>query len=66
MDHQKSKKVAYQNGIRDFQNFSQSETQKFYSVQPLFCLETEFSGEVDFQNSVTSKPLHRQGHMSNG
>jgi hypothetical protein len=55
MDHRKGERVGYQNGIQDFQRFSQSDTQKFSSVQPLFYPETEFSSEVDLQNSVTSK-----------
>jgi thermostable 8-oxoguanine DNA glycosylase len=55
MDHQKAERVAYSNGIRDFRSFGQSETQKFSSVQLLFCLETKFNNEVDLQNSVTSK-----------
>jgi hypothetical protein len=49
--------VSYHNGIRDFQSFGKSETQKLSSVQPLFCPETEISSEVDIQNSVTSKPF---------
>jgi hypothetical protein len=57
MDHPKAERVGYRNGIRDFQSFSKFETQKLSSVQALFCLETEFSSEVDFQNSVTSKPF---------
>jgi hypothetical protein len=55
MDHQKYERVAYRNGIRDFYSFSQSETQKFSSILPLFYPETEFSSEVNLQNSVTSK-----------
>jgi hypothetical protein len=31
--------------------------QKLSSIQPLFCQETEFSSEVDLQNSVTPKLL---------
>jgi hypothetical protein len=54
-DHRKSERVAYRNGIDNFWNFGQSEAQKFSSVQPLFCPETEFNSEVDHQNSVTSK-----------
>jgi flagellar assembly factor FliW len=57
MHHQKAEKIAYHNGIRDFQSFGQFEIQKLSSVQPLFCLETEISSEVDLQNSVTSKPF---------
>jgi hypothetical protein len=47
MDHQKSERVAYRNGIQNFWNFGQSKAQKFSSVQPLFCPETEFNSEVD-------------------
>jgi hypothetical protein len=57
MDHQKSERVAYQFGIRDFRSFGQSKAQKLSSVQPLFCLGTEFSSDVDRQNPVTSKPF---------
>jgi hypothetical protein len=39
MDHRKYERVIYQNGIWDFQSFSQSETQKLSSSQPLFCPE---------------------------
>jgi hypothetical protein len=35
------------------------------SIQPLFFPETEFSSEVDFQNSVTSKPFSGQSRMYN-
>jgi hypothetical protein len=66
MDHQKAERVAYHNGIRDFWSFGQSDNQNMSSVQPLFCPETEFSSEVDLQNSITSKPFIRQSHMSNG
>jgi hypothetical protein len=45
MDHQKAERVAYHNGIWDFQG--QSDTQKLSSVQPLFCLETEISSDVN-------------------
>jgi hypothetical protein len=55
IDHQKTEIVPYRNDIWSFQSFGQSEAQKFSSVQPLFCPETEFSCEVDLQNSVTSK-----------
>jgi hypothetical protein len=55
MYHRKSERVAYHNGIRDFQSFGQSETQKLGSFQLQFCLETEISSEVDLQNFVTSK-----------
>jgi hypothetical protein len=57
MDHRKAERVAYHNGIRDFQSFSQSEIQKLSSVQPQFCPETEISSEVDLYNSVSSKLL---------
>jgi hypothetical protein len=57
MDHQKDERFAYRNDIHCFQSFGQSEAQKVRSVQPLFCPETEFSSDVDRQNSVTSKPL---------
>jgi hypothetical protein len=56
MDHRKAERVSYHNDIWDFRSFDQSETQKLSSVQPLFCPETEFSSEVNLQNSVTSKP----------
>jgi hypothetical protein len=39
MDHRKYERLIYQNGIQDFQSFSQSETQKLSSIQPLFCPE---------------------------
>jgi hypothetical protein len=57
MDHQKYERVYYRNGIRSFRSFGQSEAQKFSSVRPLFCPETEFSSEVNLQNFVTSKLL---------
>jgi hypothetical protein len=66
VDHQKAERVTYQNGIHDFQSFGQSETQMLRSVQPLFYPETEFSSDVDRQNSVTSKPISGQSCMSNG
>jgi hypothetical protein len=66
MDHWKSERVAYWNGIQDFRSFSLSETQKFSSIQPLFCPETEFSSEVNLQNSVTPKPLSGHGYVTNG
>jgi hypothetical protein len=59
MNHQKTERVAYRNGIQNFQSFSQSEAQKLRSVHPLFFLETEFSSDIDRQKSVTSKPLSR-------
>jgi hypothetical protein len=59
MDHQKSERVSYRNGIWDLRSFDQSETQKLSSVQPLFCPETEFNSECDIQNYVTPKPLVR-------
>jgi hypothetical protein len=60
MDHQNSEKVTYQNGIRDFQSFGLSET------SAAVLSRTEFSSDIDHQNSITSKPLRGQGHMSNG
>jgi hypothetical protein len=33
---------------------------------PLFCLDAEFSSDVDRQNSVTSKPSRGQSRMGNG
>jgi len=66
MDRRKAERVTYRNGIRDFRSFGQSETQKLSFVQPLFCPETEFSSEVNLQNSVTSKPLSGQSRVSNG
>jgi hypothetical protein len=33
MDHQKGVRVAYRNGIQDFQSVGQSETQKLSSAQ---------------------------------
>jgi hypothetical protein len=65
MDHQKSERVSYRNGIRDFQSFVLSKTQKFSSVQPMFYPETKFSSKVNLQNSITPKPLSGQGYMSN-
>jgi hypothetical protein len=56
MDHRKVERVFYRNGMRDW-GFDQSKTQKLSSVQPLFCLEAEFSSEVELQNIVTSKPF---------
>jgi hypothetical protein len=55
MDHQKAERVSYHDGIWDVQS----------SVQPLFCLEAEFSSEVDLQNSITFKPLLGWGWISN-
>jgi hypothetical protein len=52
MNHQKSERATYRNGIRDFWSFGQSETQKLICVPPLFCPETEFSSEVDLQNKM--------------
>jgi hypothetical protein len=59
MNHRKAERVSYHNGIRDFWSFGQSETQKLGSVQLQFCPEIEISSEVDFRNSVTSKPFSR-------
>jgi hypothetical protein len=57
MDHWKAEKVTNRNGIRDFQSFILSKTQKLNSVQLLFCPKTEFGSEIDLQKSVTSKPF---------
>jgi hypothetical protein len=57
MDRRKAERVAYHFCIRDFWSFSQSKKQMLISVQPLFCPETEFSSDVDHQNSVASKML---------
>jgi hypothetical protein len=65
MDHREAERVAYRNGIRNFQSFSQSETQELSSVQPLFHSETKFSSEVHLQCSVTSKPFLGWGLISN-
>jgi hypothetical protein len=65
MDHRKHERVVYRNGIWIFWNFDQSETQKFSSVQPLLCPETEFSSDVDLQNSLTSKLFVGWGWISN-
>jgi hypothetical protein len=43
MDHRKSERISYRDGIQDVWSFGQSETQKLSSVQPLFYLETRFS-----------------------
>jgi hypothetical protein len=66
MDYQKAERVAYLFSIWDFRNFGQSEAQMLNFVQPLFSRETEFSSNVNCQNSVTSKPLSEQSHMGNG
>jgi hypothetical protein len=66
MDRRKDERVSYHNGIRDIWSFSQSEAQKLGSVQPLFCPKLEFSSEVGFRMSVTSKPFSGQSCMSNG
>jgi hypothetical protein len=65
MDHRKAERVSYHYGIRYFRSFSQSETQKLCSVQPMFCPKTEISSEVGFQNYVTSNPLGGYNRMSN-
>jgi hypothetical protein len=66
MDHQKVERIAFRNGIWDFQSFYQSETGNWRSIALLFCLETEYSSDVGRQNSVFSKPFSGQSHMSNG
>jgi hypothetical protein len=65
MDRRKAERVAYHDGIWDFQCFSQSKTQKLSFVQPLFYPEAEFSNEVELRNAVTSKPFSEQSHISN-
>jgi hypothetical protein len=65
IDHRRAERVAYHNCIQDFWSFGQSETQKFSSIQLLFCPETEFSSKVDAQNSVTSKSFVGWGWISN-
>jgi hypothetical protein len=57
MNHQKSERVSYHDGIWYFRSFGQSETRKLSSVQLLFCPETEISNKVGLRNSVTSKPF---------
>jgi hypothetical protein len=47
MDRRKAERVAYRDGIWDFQSFSQPKTQKLSFVQPLFYPEAEFSNEVE-------------------
>jgi hypothetical protein len=67
MDHRKAESVVFWNSIQDFRSFSQSEVERWRSVPPLFCLETEFSSNVDRRTSVTSKPfINGQSRMSNG
>jgi hypothetical protein len=46
MDHQNVERVAYHNGIWDFQILGQSETQKFCSAAVM--TRTKFSSEVNF------------------
>jgi hypothetical protein len=65
MVHRKAERVSYQFVIQDFWSFGQSEAHKLNSIQPLFCPETEFSSDIDHQNSITSKPLSEQSHMGN-
>jgi hypothetical protein len=62
----KVERIAFRNGIWDFQSFYQSETGNWRSIALLFCLETEYSSDVGRQNSVFSKPFSGQSHMSNG
>jgi hypothetical protein len=66
MDHQKAERVAHWNSIWDIWSFDESEAGNWRSVLPLFYPETEFSSNIDYQNSVTSKPFGGQGHKSNG
>jgi hypothetical protein len=39
MDHQKPKRIVYRVGIRNIWSFGLAETQKFCSLQLLFCQE---------------------------
>jgi hypothetical protein len=66
MDHRKSERVGYRNGIWSFWSFSQSEAQKLDLDQLQFCQEMKLSSDVGRQNSVTTKLLSERSHMSNG
>jgi hypothetical protein len=66
MDHRKSERVGYHNGIRRFRSFSQFEAQKLNPDQLRFCPEMKFSSDVVRQNSATLKPLSERSRMSNG
>jgi hypothetical protein len=66
MDHQKAERVVIRNGIQDFRSFGQSEMGKCRSVPPLFCPETEFSSDINYQDSLTSKSFSGQSQMSIG
>jgi hypothetical protein len=65
MDHLKAERVIYQNGIRDFWSFGQSETPKVELESAAVLSRMEFSSDVKTQNSVTPNPLSGQRHMSN-
>jgi hypothetical protein len=66
MDHRKAERVFVQNGIWDFQSFGQSDMGNRRSVPPLFYPETEFSSDINHQNSISSKPFSVQSRISNG
>jgi hypothetical protein len=66
MDHRKTDRVGYRNGIQSFQSFSQSEAQRLNPDQLRFCLEAKISSDIGHQNSITAKPLSERSHMSNG
>jgi hypothetical protein len=53
MDHRKSERVGYCNGIQSFQSFGQSEAQRLNPDQLRFCPETKISSIIGHQNSVT-------------
>jgi hypothetical protein len=63
MEHQKSERVAYLIGIRNFQSFSLAETQKFSFFPAALVSRTDSRSVVDAQNSVTSKSLVGRGCM---
>jgi hypothetical protein len=57
MNHRKSQRVAYRNGIRDFQSFDQSEIQKLSFFSAAILSSTDFSSVINAQNSVSFKLL---------
>jgi hypothetical protein len=66
MDHRKSERVGYRNGIRSFRGFGQSKAQRLNPDQLRFCPQAKNSSDVGCQNSVTPKPLSKWSRMSNG
>jgi hypothetical protein len=66
IDQQKADRATYQNGIWVFWSFTQFETQKLSCMSAAVLSRTEFSSNIDSQNSVTFKPLSGQSRMSNG